>query len=147
MLEFQRVCDAADQRLRANDMPGAKQSYTNAITYYQGDYFVDDRDTTWAIALREQLLVRYLLTLDRLGRIFMMQQHYEAAIDCYDRLLERDIYREDAHYQLMHCYTRLGRRREALRQYEICSKHLCRDLGLEPSEELQTFFQQIMNGG
>lgn len=147
VLEFQRLCDEAEQRWRANDMPGAKLCYSSAIACYQGDYFVDDRDTSWAIALREQLLVRYLVTLDRLGRIFVMQQHYEAALDCYDMLLARDIYREDAHYQLMSCYTQLGRRREALRQYEICCQHLRRDLGLEPSEELQAFFQQLMNGG
>lgn len=145
--EFQRLCDQAEQRWRANDIPGATQHYASAIAHYQGDYFVDDRDTSWALALREQLLVRYLLTLDRLGRTFILQQHYQAALDCYDRLLERDIYREDAHYQVMHCYSQLGRRREALRQYEICCKHLRHDLGLEPSDELQAFHRQLVHGG
>jgi DNA-binding SARP family transcriptional activator len=143
---FQQLSDEAERLWRANDLSGAQQCYLGAIACYQGDYFVDERDRSWAIAEREQLLVRYLTALDRLGRALMMEQRYESAVDCYQMLLERDIYREDAHYQLMFCYARIGRRYEALRQYETCRACLRRDLGLEPTSVLQAFYQQIVCG-
>jgi DNA-binding SARP family transcriptional activator len=143
---FQQLSNEAECLWRADDFSAAQQCYLRAIACYQGDYFVDERDTSWVIAEREQLLIRYLTALDRLGRTFVMQQRYESAAECYQMLLERDTYREDVHYQLMSCYVRTGRRREALRQYETCRACLQRELGLEPTDELQAFYRQILYG-
>jgi DNA-binding SARP family transcriptional activator len=140
---FRQLADAAERRWRAGDLPQAQQVYADAIACYRGDYYVDDRDLTWAVAEREQLLTRYLSALDCLGRILIAQQRVEPAIEYYQRLLERDGYREDAHCQLMHCYWRLGRRGDAIRQYERCAGILMRDLGLEPMEETQALYRAI----
>ncbi len=61
-------------------------------------------------------------------------------------VLERDGYREDAYCQLIRCYWQLGRRSEALRQYERCVTILRRDLGLEPMPEIQELYRAIQRG-
>jgi DNA-binding SARP family transcriptional activator len=144
--EFQYLVDQAEQCWRTDDMAGAQARYAGAVACYQGDYYVDERDMIWAVAERERLLVRYLTALDRLARTYLAQDQVEAAAECYQRLLERDIYREDAHYQLMRCYIQLGRRHEALRQYESFRALLSSELGLEPIRELQTLYRQIVGG-
>ncbi len=46
----------------------------------------------------------------------------------------------------MRCYWQLGRRGEALRQYERCAALLERDLGLAPMPELQDLHRLIAGG-
>jgi len=143
-LAFAQLGDEADHYWRKGNLPQAQRAYAQTIAYYQGDYYVDDHDLAWALAERERLLARYLVALDRLGQIWMEQKHFDAAAECYQRLLERDGYREDAHYQLMRSYLYLDRRGDALRQYERCSSILASDLGLEPMPELQELYQRVI---
>jgi DNA-binding SARP family transcriptional activator len=144
--DFEQCCDDAEQYRRGRNLIRAQQTYGDAIACYQGDYYVGEQDFPWATGEQERLLARYLSALDRLGQIFMIQRRFEPAIDCYQRLLERDGYREDAHCQLMRCYWQRGRRYEALRQYERCAVLLAKDLGLEPMPELQELYQSIQRG-
>lgn len=141
---FGQLIETAEQYWRAGNAACARQAYADAIACYQGDYYLDDRDLLWAVAELERLLTRYLLALDRLGRILIMQRQPETAVECFQRLLERDSYREDAHCQLMLCYQQLGRRGEALRQYQVCAAILAQDLGLEPMPETQALYQRIV---
>jgi DNA-binding SARP family transcriptional activator len=141
---FQQLSDSAEQARSAGEQQAAQRAYMAAIACYQGDFYVDDRDPAWALSERERLLARYLTNLDHLGRILIAQQRFEPAIDYYQRLLERDSYREDVHGQIMRCYWQLGRRGAALRQYERCTAILANDLGLEPMQELQELYQVIM---
>lgn len=141
---FTQLIETAEQHWRAGNADDARQSYAEAIACYQGDYYLDDRDLLWAVAEQERLLTRYLAALDRLGRIQIAQSRPEAAVECFQRLLERDSYREDAHCRLMLCYQQLGRRGEALRQYQVCAAILAQDLGLEPMPETQALYHRIL---
>ncbi|HEX5501123.1 MAG TPA: BTAD domain-containing putative transcriptional regulator [Thermomicrobiales bacterium] len=140
---FLQLSEEGDHWWRRGDADRARQAYADALAGYGGDYHVDDADPAWALGERERLLACYLTALDRLGHIAMAQGQHETAIECYRRLLERDGYREDAHGQLMRCYWRLGRRGEALRQYERCAATLAADLGLEPLPELRELHRVI----
>ena len=140
---FRRHSDEGERWWAVGEPRRARQAYLAAVACYGGDYVVDELDLPWAMAERERLLARYLTALDRLGYLFMAQGHFEPAIDAYQRLVERDGYREDAHGQLMRCYWRLGRRGEALRQYERCAEVLAKDLGLAPMPELQALYGTI----
>lgn len=142
--QFIALADRADAAWQAGQSAEAQQQYAAARSYYHGDYVVDHLDLPWAIAERERLLTRYLRALDHLGRILFAQGDFDAAADCYRALLERDTYREDAHYQLMLCYWHMGRRGEALRQYGLCRTTLANELGLEPMPDLQELYQTII---
>src|SRR5262249_18041243 len=89
----------------AGDLEKAQDAYMSALACYQGDYYVDNRDAAWALAEQERLLVHYMSALDSLGQICIAQKYFTLAIECYQRLLERDPYREDAHCQLLRCYS------------------------------------------
>jgi DNA-binding SARP family transcriptional activator len=144
---FQQLSDEGEHCWHDEDILRAQQVYTQALAWYQGDYYVDIRDLPWAISVQEQLLSRYLMVLDHLGRIYITQGHLERAVECYQLLVERDGYREDAHAQLMRCYWQLNRRGDALRQYERCATILSNDLRLEPMQESQALYREISGGG
>ena len=143
--DFREHVRAADQAWRESDLRQAGNGYLAAIADYRGDYVIDDSSLTWELAERERLLAVYLSALDHLARVFMAQGALEQAVDYLDRLLDRDPYREDVHSQIMHCYWRLGRRAEALRQYEICASVLGTDLGIEPMPETQAVYRAILD--
>lgn len=129
-----------------SDYAGAEQALKQALALYQGDYHVDSEYSAWAVAERDRLLVRYLAALAALGQTYVAQRNYEGAIECYAILLARDNYREDVHRALMRCYWELGRRAEALQQYDRCTAILAHDLNLEPMEETRELYQRFTAG-
>ncbi len=143
---FLQLCDQGQQDWTKHDLPQAEQAYVRAIECYQGDYCVNATDLDWAVIRQEQLLARFLMSLDHLGRIYMKQQRFEPAVECYQRLLERDSYREDACAQLMRCYWQLQRRWDAIHQYNRCATVLAHDLGIEPNAEIQMLYRAIFSG-
>jgi DNA-binding SARP family transcriptional activator len=140
---FWQLSQVAEQRSRAGELDEADRAYARAIAIYQGDYYVDSRDLAWALAEQEKLLVHYLTMLDHHGRLLIALERYEPAIERYRQVIERDSYREDAHCQLMICYSALGRRGEAVQQYKRCAAILASELGLEPMPETQALYQRI----
>ena len=141
---FVQISDDAERLCQGGQTLGAQQAYIKALAYYHGDYVLHDCDLIWAITERERLLTRYLYALEQLGKIWMHANCPESAIECFQRLLQRDEYREDIHCLIIRCYMQLGRRSDALRQYRICAQVLTDDLGLEPMLETQSLYQQVL---
>jgi DNA-binding SARP family transcriptional activator len=144
---FIDCCAVGDRQWAARHYSLAERAYQQAITYYSGDYYVNDYDCVWALTEQEHLLSKYLTALERIGDISFQQGAYDQAMTSYQRLLQRDEYREDIHSRVMHCCQRLGRRRDALLQYQRCALALKRDLGIEPMQETQAIYREIMSAG
>jgi DNA-binding SARP family transcriptional activator len=140
---FVVASERAEQHWHMGDLIQAQELYIKMIAGYRGDYFVDEQDPDWALAERERLLTRYLLALERLSQIWISQGHFDAAAECCQQLLDRDAFREDMHCQLIRCYLALGRRGDALRQFQRCAVILEQELGLQPMLETQKLLQQI----
>jgi DNA-binding SARP family transcriptional activator len=143
---FEALAGAGERHWRAGAAAAAQAAYEEARACYQGDYYVDDPELAWMVAEQERLRARYLVVLDHLGQLLLEQGQVEVAADCYEEVLRRDEYREDAHAQLIQCYARLGRRRAALRQYDRCAAIL-RELGLAPLPQTQALYRAIASDG
>jgi len=140
---FVVASERAEQLWHKGDLTQAEEWYVKAAAGYRGDYFVDEQTPDWALTERERLLIRYLLALERLSQIWMSQGRFDAAAECCQRLLNRDEFREDIHCHLIRCYLALGRRSDALRQFQRCATILAQELGLQPMLETQELLQQI----
>jgi DNA-binding SARP family transcriptional activator len=141
---FEQHVLQADRFWRNGDNGLAEPAYLRAVESYTGDYCVADLDFPWAASERERYLQHYLAALYRLGRLRLKQRRYEAAAECLNRVVERDSYREDVHFQLMLCYSRLGRRWQAIQQYLRCRDLLRTDLGLAPAPRLEELHEAIL---
>lgn len=141
---FHEQCDLADRCRRAGDLPGAQQAYARALAVYQGDYYIANRDQSWELVEQEKLLARYLNALWSYGTLLAALEQHPQAIECFRRLIERDSYREDAHCALMRSYLAIGRRGDAIQQYQRCKALLAEDLGLPPMPETQAAYEAIL---
>lgn len=141
---FVEQCDLAERCLRTSDLAGAQRAYARALGIYGGDYYIANRDQGWELVEQEKLLVRYLNALWSYGTLLATLQQHHQAIDCFRRLTERDSYREDAHRALIRSYLAIGRRGDAIQQYQRCKALLAEDLGLPPMPETQAAYEAIL---
>jgi predicted ATPase/DNA-binding SARP family transcriptional activator len=125
------------------------EKLTQAVALYRGDFLSDfylpDSSTfeEWAAAWRANLRRKVLEALDRLTTIHTQQGTYAEAAAYARRQLEIDNLRESAHRQLMGALAYSGQRNEALAQYELCSRLLRDELGVELAPATNDLCEQI----
>lgn len=103
-------------------------SEAGAIDLYRGDLLPEDRYAEWTEAHRERLRGLYLHLLRRAAR--------------WEQILEVDRADEQAHQALMRGFLKAGDRRAAIRQFARLREILRVDLGVGPSAETVSLFEQ-----
>ena len=137
--------EAGEHLYRSQQRQAAIQDYRAAVDLYLGDFMTDDLYADWAIGPRARLEEIYLTLLGHLADDHFVQKEYAKAIACCRQILERDSFREDAYRQLMRCYSRMGRRNQALREFATCTQVLQQELGVPPMHETLELYERIAN--
>ena len=135
-----------EQLARTGD-PSAR---ARAVELYRGDFLqgVAFRGTLfeeWLMVERERLRE---LALESLAALLAHQRSAGATEDALRtalRLIALDPLQEAVHRSLMRLYADLGRRGSALRQYQICTGILERELGVEPEEQTRRLYGEILS--
>jgi len=122
----------------------ARELWQRAVQLYQGE-FLSEVDRAWCIPKREQIRHHYIEALIELARCHEAHEAFEEAVTWYGRALEVDELREDVHRRIMQAYAKVGRRSEALAQYDDCRQILKQELGVEPSRETQRLYQEVVD--
>jgi adenylate cyclase len=111
------------------------------------------------LVLREELYDEWLLgaqhqfrrtacdVIERLAVTLADTDRPDEAVDVFNRRIAMDPACEPAHRHLMELFDRIGRRSDALRQYEFLADALGRELGTEPSPETNAVYERIRTGG
>jgi len=128
---------------------GTPHALATATTLYRGDLLAglavaEPLFEDWLLAERERLQE---LALEALGKLLAHQRAtgaLEAAVQTARRILATDPLLEVVHRALMRLYADLGRRGDALRQYQECVGVLQRELGVEPEPETRALYQEIL---
>lgn len=124
----------------------AARAYQRAIVLYSDDFLEGFAGHDWILLTSQELLRKLLLALERLGEYHFAQGAYRDAMGFYDRVLERDTYRENAYRGIMRCQNLLGERSTALRTYNRLAELLARDLETSPAAETTELYSQILQG-
>jgi len=126
-----------------------KKDPVKAIELYHGDFLTDfyladsNQFEEWAESIRENLRRKAIQVLDVLAENCLQKRDYEGAQRYAWRQLEIDNLRESAYRQLMTALAQEGQRSAALCQYQNCTKRLDAQLGVPPSPETTTLYEQI----
>jgi TolB-like protein/Tfp pilus assembly protein PilF len=149
LLELDQSCCSADvidfDRLARADTP---DELLRCMDLYRGD-LVEDLDPRepvydeWLNLARARLRKVACQTVDNLVRALGAENRNEEAIEALERRLSMDPCCEAAHRQLMELLARVGRRSEALRQYQRCVELLERELGAEPDAETKDLYASL----
>ncbi len=118
-------------------------SIEGALGNYTGD-LLEGFYYEWALRERERLRMLYLDSLARLLRHYSESGAIEQALASGWRILELDPLREEIHREVMRLHLRSGHRALALQQYDLCREILARELDIEPMEETQALYLEIV---
>jgi TolB-like protein len=133
---------------RSNDVADLER----CMSLYRGD-LLD------GLVLREALYDEWLLgaqhrfrrtacdVIERLASGLADAGRLEDAVGVLNRRIAMDSACEPAHRQLMELFERVGRRSDALRQYQFLTDALSRELGTVPSPETTVVYERIRSGG
>ena len=121
-------------------------AYRAAIDLYSGELLPQDRYEAWAEERRAQLRGVYLSLLLELAGVYEERKEFGEAIEALGRVVAEDPTHEEAHAGLIRLHALLGRRREALRQYERLREALFREFGAEPEAATVRLHEEIWAG-
>lgn len=140
---YRRGLEAA----REGDAEAASRRFQEASDLCRGPYLQEERYAEWALVERERLRELYLElklasaeALARLGR-------HRRAIGEAEEVISQDRVREEAYRRVMQSYLELGERAEALRAFERCRRLLVEELGVDPTPQTRTLYEEILSAG
>ena len=137
--EFTRLLDAA---ATATETTAQITHYQAAIELYHGDLLPGLYDE-WLLAKREELNQTFLQALETVTTLLVDERDYATAITLTQRLLHHDPLYEASYAQLMELYAHQNDRARALHTYHTCVTVLERELGVPPSDEIETLYQRL----
>ncbi|HJT56313.1 MAG TPA: BTAD domain-containing putative transcriptional regulator [Ktedonobacteraceae bacterium] len=142
---FQEQGQVAETALKEQDDELAAPALENMIALYKGDY-VQAFYSDWCIKRRDELRTAFLEAHRQLALIAWRKEDWNESQLHWQHLLTLDPCLETAHYGMMRCYLRQGKRDLALRQYQRCSRELHEQLHVKPGPALQKLYQHLRDG-
>ncbi len=139
---FQQQRIEAEQAQILGNEGLAKEAFLKMVQLYHGDYgrpFYSE----WCIFRRDDLRTAYLEARRQLAQIAWNAEAWNESIDHWRQMLRLDNCLEEAHYGLMRCYVRQGKRGSALRQYQSCQESLQEELGVQPGQAMESLYQRL----
>ena len=111
-------------------------------------FYLDDCPEFESWLVREQEAWRQQVTgiLDCLTVYHGLRRQYNEAQSYVQRWLELEPWQEEAHRYMMILLARMGKRGDALVQYETCRRVLAEELAVEPEAETTALYEQIGAG-
>lgn len=149
VFEFRRKVETC---VPSDDSPACMETLQSAVELYRGDFLegfsLPDSAPfdEWQFFHTDEL--RRLLgnTLERLGHGLAHIGKVEEALTAARRWLNLDPLHEPAHRMVMTLFAQLDQRAAALRQYEILSETLDREIGQPPEPESLDLYNRIRTG-
>ncbi len=121
-----------------NDLDGV-------LKLYGGDYLPDDLYKDWAQRHRDRLRRIYSWLLEQATRVALASAQGQRASEYLRALVEQNILDEAMHCELMLIYARIGRRSEALNQYQVLRKILHEELRATPAPKTLDLYRTIQD--
>lgn len=114
-----------------------------ALALYTDDLFPMDLYQDWSASRRQELVDLYLHGLLVLGQAYLERQSYDQAANCALKILQRDIWNEDATLLGMQAYIGMNSSPRAVHLYQKLEATLAEDLDLQPRSDLRQLVANI----
>lgn len=134
----------AVRRAREAVDPGEKLDHClAAITLYDGDFLPKSADMFWVAprSLRYQQELRFCV--DTVFDVLCQRGDASAMMDILEKALYLYPYEEHFHALKISCLYRMGKIKEAVREYDFATTLLFDELGISPSEEMLELYDRI----
>lgn len=128
---FKKCCDLSAQLLEL----------------YHGDLLQTAEASEWVVTRATALHHKYMAAIYSYVDMLKQEDNYEEIVNICRTALEIDNFDDRLHMDLMTALVRTNRSNEALIQYKHVMQLHYRYLGIQPSDEMQEFYKQIVNSG
>jgi two-component SAPR family response regulator len=136
--------DQLFEKLRQTTVPSEKRKLLEqAVTILKGDYLAD-LDTDWMVLDRLRYQETYRYAMLELATIYLQEGQAHDCLHVARRVLLSDPLLESAHRLIIQAYASLHDPANMTLQYRQYRQTLENELGLEPSLEISTLYQQLM---
>jgi DNA-binding SARP family transcriptional activator len=132
---------AADAVALTNSHGGAKiDNLVSRAQLYTGEFLagfpsISNPFDEWVLLQRSRTTNTVAKIYKELAFLQAESGDLDAALSTAEQLVSLDPLREDSHRLIMEIYAKMGRRAEALRQYETCAQILRAELSVDPDAE------------
>jgi ATP/maltotriose-dependent transcriptional regulator MalT/two-component SAPR family response regulator len=141
---FEEQYTLGKQALVEEEDEAAREAFAHMVELYRGDY-VQPFYSDWSSLRRDELRRAYLDARLQLAHIAWRAENFEESASHWQQMLVVDNCLEEAHYGLMRCYIRQGKRGPALRQYQRCIETLQREWGVVPGSAIQNLHRRLVS--
>jgi WD40 repeat protein/DNA-binding SARP family transcriptional activator len=134
-----------NQLQRPASADGLLDDLIGQLTLYQGELlpgFYDD----WVVLERERLQAVFERGMKWLIERLCHEQRWATVLEWSERWIALGQTPEPAYRALMAAYAALGDRAKAVATFERCRAALEQDLGVDPSPETQSLYDQLLRG-
>ncbi len=141
--------DAIFNRLSENDVPPAEQRrlYNQLLEKYVGDLLQHSEQNEWALSKATTLHNKFMAAIYAYIELLKERSQFADIVSVCRRALDIDSFDDRLHMELMSALIHINRTGEALVQYKHVVQLNYRYLGVQPSEDLQEFYKQIVSAG
>ena len=117
-----------------------------AVDHYLGDLCPDDLEAEWLSSRRAELRKKYVDAALNIAVRAHAEHRDAVTVEVLRRMLESEPTEEEGHRLLMRALVSVGRRHEALRQFEVLTRALEEALDAKPSAESRALYEKISRG-
>ncbi len=141
--------DAIFDRLSENNVPELEQRklYNLLLEKYAGDLLQHSEQNEWALAKATTLHNKFMAAVYAYIELLKDKDQNADIISVCRRALDVDSFDDRLHMELMSALIKINRTGEALQQYKHVVQLNYRYLGVQPSDDLQEFYKQIVSAG
>jgi predicted ATPase/DNA-binding SARP family transcriptional activator len=120
--------------------------FDRVLALYGGDYLPEDLYEDWSQRRRDRLRRMHSWLLEHAAALAVSCKMGQPASEYLQALLEHDATDEQTHRLLMLVYARMGRRKEALHQFQLLRETLRDELRAHPLPETVDLYRTIQAG-
>ena len=137
------------EQLSEKNIPQAEQRrlYNLLLEKYEGDLLQHSEQNEWALAKATTLHNKYMAAVYAYIDMLKAKAQHADIVSVCRKALDVDSFDDRLHMELMSALIKINRTGEALVQYKHVVQLNYRYLGIQPSEELQEFYKQIVSAG
>jgi len=140
--DFEEYCRAAEHAASDEEKLAF---YAKATSIYHGDFLPERANLTWVIPLNTRLHMRYVTAVKKYAALLEQSGGFMEMEAVSQQALATDHTDESLNVILIRSMILQKKQSAALAQYKRTVDMLYRDLGVRPSEELQSLYPLVTN--
>lgn len=118
------------------------ESAQKQVRAYRGTFLGADTPA-WGVAYRERLQSKFTRSVMLLGHLYERANAWLEAADVYELGIDIDPLAEDLYQRVIVCYSKLGRRGQAIAAYRRCQATLDAQLKMVPMRKTQALYESL----